>query len=159
MSLSHAMTTYGVQKAVLVFEDRANPCVDAFISHLDAVSFPYTLQSASLEEDLAILLGARILCFSAGTFCESVAALSESVAILYAFQRVEFDSRGAKLPGRGLQEIFRLRGLNRHRIDIAAGEYIGERDWKNTAQQRGSMTSFPIENLRLTTLEDLPEAD
>lgn len=69
----------------LVAEDRGNPCIEAVESSLRVEGIDTVYQSASLEEDLRVLLSARRLITSRGTFATTVASLSPRLEKAYIF--------------------------------------------------------------------------
>lgn len=69
----------------LVAEDRGNPCMEAVEAALRAQGVEVICQSASLEEDLRVLLSARRLVLSLGTFTSTAAALSSNLRKAYIF--------------------------------------------------------------------------
>ncbi len=122
----------------LVFEDRANPCVDAVEAWLQKHRLEAMPQSGSLEEDLRILLSARRLVIGNGTFGSSVAMLSTHLRRLYTFKCQTWDD--LRLPGVAM---------------VQAVDVVGEctkallsSNWKGSVDQREMMLSYPAEALR-----------
>ena len=66
-------------------EDRGNPCVDAVETSLHANGIDVVCQSASLEEDLRVVLSARRLVIGRGTFASTIATLSSHLRKAYVF--------------------------------------------------------------------------
>jgi hypothetical protein len=69
----------------LVAEDRGNPCIDSVEATLRAKGVDVVYQSASLEEDLRVVLSARRLVIGRGTFAATVASLSSNLQKAYVF--------------------------------------------------------------------------
>ncbi|MBA3353217.1 MAG: hypothetical protein H0U23_12505 [Blastocatellia bacterium] len=121
----------------LVFEDRANPCVDAVEAWLQKHRLEAMAQSGSLEEDLRVLLSARRLVIGHGTFGSSVAMLSARLRRLYTFKCQTWDD----LPLPGVATV--------QAVDLA-GEYtkaLLSGNWKASVDQREMMLSYPAEAL------------
>ncbi len=70
----------------LVFEDEANPCVAATRTVLQERGIQVICQSASLKDDLRVLLSGRRLVSSCGSFVRMIAQLSTAVERVYSFQ-------------------------------------------------------------------------
>ena len=125
-----------INHVTLVFEDRANPCVDALIHFLVQGNIAHRLQSASLAEDLAVLLKARRLVFGYGTFGILVAMLSSAVSTVYCFETLnERDFK--EIPSIGSVVVVRDR----------AGGYTKAGEWQNTIAQRMLMLEYPEKSL------------
>ena len=142
MSLAHAIAHFDVQSAVIVYEDKENPCVDAFIDHLRSISLPFSTQSGSLNDDLLQLLSARILCYGFGTFAEAILCISRHAEIAYAFREVESFPHDNKAPGLGIRELLLKRGLKLHVVRDSARGYIQKHGWLNSPAQRELMLSY-----------------
>jgi hypothetical protein len=126
------------ERTWLVFEDRANPCIDAAEAWLKARRLEVVTQSSSLEEDLRVLLSARRLVIGQGTFGVSVAMLSTQLRRLYTFKAETWDY--LRLP-----EVEMVQG-----VDVA-GRYtlaLLSQNWTGSAEQRALMLSYPAEAIR-----------
>jgi len=126
------------QRTWLVFENRANPCIDAAEAWLKARRLEVVTQSSSLEEDLRVLLSARRLVIGAGTFGISVAILSTQLRRLYTFKSETWDY--LRLPG-----VEMVQG-----VDVA-GSYttaLLSHNWTASDEQRALMLSYPAETIR-----------
>jgi len=148
-ALMDAVARHGIGRAVVVYEDRANPCVTGFEEYLRSISFEFRMQSSSLSEDLIELFGARVLCYGFGTFAEAIAALSSNISVLYAFRDVEMRNEWDQLPGCGMKELYSIKGLDQNVIRDANSDYIPKGGWLNTGQQREEMISFPQAGLEI----------
>lgn len=142
-ALVHATAHAGIRRAVVVYEDRQNPCVGAFIEYLNARGIEHRAVSGPLEDDVAELLGARVICQSFGTFTESVLCLSEHAVAAYAFREVAAFGGHNKPPGCGVQELLLKRGVALHVIKDVGPHYLARDTWDNSKEQRDVMLSFP----------------
>lgn len=122
----------------LVFEDRANPCIDAADAWLQRRGLEVVIQSGSLEEDLRVLFSARRLVIGQGTFGSSVAMLSTRLRRLYTFKSELWDE--LRFPDLEMIEA----------IDIDGGytRALLSKNWAASPEQRALMLSYPAEALR-----------
>jgi hypothetical protein len=150
MALSHAVEHFGVDQAVIVYEDLKNPCVVAFREFLKNISFRYSEKSGTLEDDVCELLGGKLICYGFGTFVESILCLSSNAIAAYAFRSVE-SFPGLNKPSKaGIKEILIRKGLTLHVIRDSTPGYIQGHGWANTAEQRELMLTFPEQSLEIT---------
>ena len=151
-ALSHAIAQFGVEVAVIVYEDKKNPCVAAFMEFLSALSFPYSERSGALTGDLLELLSARIICYGFGTFAESILCISQHAKVAYAFREIEAFA-GENKPDRcGIKEILLRKGLILHVVKDSAGAYIAKHSWINSLEQRELLLSYPHQALEIAKL-------
>ncbi len=125
----------------LVYENRANPVIDALEQQLKQQGIPFSVQSGSLEDDLNFLLRARTLVGGRGTFLAGVAMLSLHLERIFFFE-----NRRPELPSRIQQFLVRDK----------VGDYraaILSRNWQNTPAQRELMLSYPLSSLTAPTTE------
>lgn len=122
----------------LVFEDRANPCIEAAEAWLQSHRLEAVIQSGSLEEDLRVLLSARRLVIGQGTFGSSVAMLSTHLRRLYTFRCETWDYLR-------FADVEMVQG-----VDVAGGytSALLSQNWTDSAQQRALMLSYPAEAIR-----------
>jgi len=122
----------------LVFEDRANPCIDAAEAWLQRRGLEVVIQSGALDDDLRVLLSARRLVIGQGTFSSSVAMLSTHLRRLYTFKSELWDD--LRLP-----DVETIQG-----IDIEGGytRALLSKNWTASPEQRALMLSYPAEALR-----------
>lgn len=128
----------------LVFEDRANPCIDATEAALRSRGVEILVQSGSLEDDLRLLLSARRLVAGRGSFAYWVAHLSERLRRAYFLHK----------PGR-------MRALRELGVEIVLAQDLdGEFDakllrgnWSGSPAQCALMLSYPAEKLKFSTLK------
>lgn len=117
----------------LVFEDRGNPCVSALETLCAERGLPVTLQSGTLEEDLAHLLGAQNVVFGSGSFGVAVTFLSDHLRHLNVF-----DAMG------GYYSTFDHLDTMQH-WQASPGSYIPAGGWANTEAQHRLMLDLPVE--------------
>ncbi len=119
----------------LVFEDRANPCIEAVEEWLRRHGLEAVIQSGSIEEDLRILLSARRLVIGHTSFASSVAMLSTQLRRLYTFRCESWDYFH-------LPDVEMIEG-----IDLEGGytKAVLSQNWAASAEQRALMLSYPAE--------------
>ena len=122
----------------LVSEDRGNLCVDAVESALHDRGIEVIPQSAALEDDIRLLLSARRLVVSRGTFAHMIAHLSERLQRLYFFESSEEN-----------MEVLRALGVEIVRVIDIKGEFKAKvlTEWRGSSEQRALMFSYSAENL------------
>jgi hypothetical protein len=125
-------------RAWLVFEDRANPCVDAVEAALGDRGIEVIVQSAALGDDVRLLLSARRLVTSRGTFAHMIAHLSERLQRLYHFESGEEN-----------MEVLRGLGVEIIKVIDVKGEFRAKvlTQWSASTEQRALMLSYSAENL------------
>ena len=120
----------------LVYEDRANPGVDAVEAALRARGIAVIAQSGTLDADLRVLLSATRLVAGIGSFVPSVAALSTRAKRLYLF--------GGSIPTLQRLGITVIEGRD------VRGDYrraVRSGNWTASAEQRALMLSYPADAL------------
>jgi hypothetical protein len=122
----------------LVFENLANPCIDAAEAWLQRRGLELVTQSGSLEEDLRVLLSARRLVIGQGTFGSSVAMLSAHLRRLYTFKSELWDDLW-------LPDLETIQGID---IDGGYTRALLSKNWTASPEQRALMLSYPAEALR-----------
>jgi hypothetical protein len=123
-------------RVTIVSEDRLNPVFEKILELADTMSLPIQVQTASLREDLELLLSARTLCSSRGTFVEGVSSLSHNLQKIYLFG----------------QDRFLRKDISVARVIDRKNEYwsaVCENNWRNTDEQRELMVVYGAENLEL----------
>jgi hypothetical protein len=123
----------------LVYENQANPVISALAARLRALGAEVVEQSASLAEDLRVMLTARRLVMGYGTLTDSVAALSTRLAEAHVFGR----HRDIRPPG---SAIALARWVDRGGRFVDA---VQSRNWHNTPAQRQLLLDYPLEALEL----------
>jgi len=129
-------------RAWLVFEDRGNPCIDAVEAALRERGIEVMLQCATLAEDLRVLLSARRLVASRGTFTHMIAHLSKRLQSVYFFDRGDVFEQADI-------EVFRACGVGVVSVEDAKGEFKDRvlAHWTGSSEQRALLLTYPAENL------------
>lgn len=129
----------------LVYEDQSNPVIGQLKSHLDQVGVPFTEQSATLKEDLEVLLAARNLVIARGTFAYPIVAMSPRVRQVFTFDHYQTVSKVDLLWGQ------RIEGVQLHTVNDREGTYrdFVLANWKNSPEQRQMMLQYPATALEL----------
>lgn len=123
------------KRVFLVFEDRENPVISATESFLVGRSVPVVTQSSSLGEDLAVLLSARSLVASRGTFVESVAMISSNLQTVYVFG----GRAGERFTEIGVENVVTVSDENgAYEQEVLRG------NWANSQAQRQLMLEHDI---------------
>lgn len=125
-------------RAWLVFEDSANPCIQAVEGWLRQRGLEVMIQSGSLEEDLRVLFSASRLVIGQGTFGSSVAMLSSHLRRLYSFKSELWDD--LRLPNVEMIQAIDIGG--------AYTKALLSKNWKASPEQCALMLSYPAEALR-----------
>ncbi len=115
---------------ILVYENEQNPVIPALHAFLKSQSRPYRVQCSSWREDVGALLRATTLVSGRGTFISGITALSNNVKELYSFEEnASWNPGTANLV-----------------VHDTCGEYRSEilaHNWRNTAEQRQMVISYP----------------
>ena len=112
---------------MIISEDRKNPCIAAIIEWCAHNGIKYRANINSLENDYTLLMNARFLVASKGTFLLPCLDLNENLTLIYAFN---FDW-------------------------CAEGTYIEKGEWKSSPEQIDRMLNMSLDELALP--EDLYE--
>jgi hypothetical protein len=149
-ALANLRDAYGVKRAMLVFEDRRNPAVDAVETALRHAGVPVLLTDGTFDADLNVLLGATHIIASFSTFPEAAALLSHRLRSFSAFRSVESHAHlHAHRPRPLLNEVLRARGASAWVASVEPGHFIAPLQWHNTPAQRRLIVDFPIADLHL----------
>jgi len=147
LAIMTARQKLAIDRVILVYENELNPCIAAIKLWLDQIGLPYVVQSASLHDDLAILLHARQCVFGLGSFGRAVALLSTRMAtVLYSWLET------------GYSMIAEARGLRAMLVSDSAQGYMARGEWRRSPEQIKMMMEYPIENLALTDSDSLSAA-
>jgi len=122
----------------LVFDDRRNPTIAAAEETLRRRGVEVLIQSGTLADDLRVLLSARRLVASNGTFIMAVAMLSPRIGTYYQF---------AGYP----TAVLTLKGLRVVRAQDIKGEFAAavQTGWGARPEQLAMMMSYPIDGIRI----------
>lgn len=134
-----------IDKVLLVFEDRGNPCIEALEYFLSQKGIAYRNQCGNLSEDLSALIDAAHLVFGFGTFGYAVCRLSSKIQTLFFFYP-ELCGRYADIPV--IEDVYC--------ISDSRDEYFRafEKDWHNLPEQRKAMIEYPEENLFIKNIKN-----
>ncbi|KAL4543464.1 hypothetical protein Ndes2437B_g01297 [Nannochloris sp. 'desiccata'] len=136
----------GSPSIIIVTElENMSPLVDALLRLYPPGTI--TLQAGTLEEDVAVVLGARHLVASQGTFAYALALASPNLETLYMFNNIVH----------ALDERAFWCDVNKvYSYAPNAGEYIGRWElekWTASSEQIQYLLDYPAENLTRTALE------
>lgn len=122
----------------LVFEDRRNPTIAGIEEALRLRGVEVIVQSGTLLDDLRVLLGARRLAASIGTFLPAVALLSSRLETLYQFNRHP-------------NPVLALKGIRVLHAYDARGQFTATvaDNWGARPEQLAMMMSYPIDCIRI----------
>jgi hypothetical protein len=120
---------------ILVYEDKANPVIAQLETSLREQATPFTVHSGDLRSDLTVLLGAQQLVTGNGTFGQAVITLATHLRTWYYF--------GQDRPRFPVARDFQLVSIR----DRDGSYSTALSPWRNTAEQRALMVSFPESGL------------
>ncbi len=142
LALHHFAATRPDVHVTLVYEDDGNPVVAALQDFLKRERIPNSVSSASISDDLSVLLEHRALVLGRGSFGVAVAALSVRAETIY----VPWSE--PRFPG-----LVREKHLNGHLIEEIEPRYLEVGEWTNSSDQRRLMIQYPADNLTVTRLD------
>jgi hypothetical protein len=120
----------------LVYEDRANPCIEATEVALRARGIEVRLQSGALIDDLRILMSTRRLVAGRGSFAEMASHLSRHLERLYLFER----------GGAGVRELG-VEVITARDVEGTFKAQVLTDKWSASADQRALLLSYPAEKI------------
>jgi len=122
----------------LVFEDRRNPTVAGVEETLRSRGVEVIVQSGALLDDLRVLLSARRLVASIGTFVPAVALLSPTIETFYQFVRHP-------------NTVLALKGVRVVSAYDAKGEFMATvaARWRANSEDLAMMMSYPLDCIRI----------
>lgn len=122
----------------LVSEDRQNPTVAGVEETLRSRGIEVIVQSATLLDDLRVLLSARRLVASVGTFIPAAALLSSNLERFYQFTRHP-------------HPVLALKGVRVVNAYDAKGEFMEKvaARWGARSEDLEMMMSYPVEHIRI----------
>ena len=133
----------------LVYQDRANPAVDAVEHQLLREHVPFRSASGGITEDYRKLTGAAVIIASASTFVETAALLSRRLRAYYSFRDHSSQAEFKPFMQANVSRILNARGVACTLIDDVSRTYTNKWCWTNTPEQHAAIRDFPAENLRL----------
>ena len=147
--LSFYLAAVGREKPTrtwLISEDDRNPCLQAVASTLMRQHHQIIIRRfGSLEGDLRVLMSARRLVGSRGSFAYIVGHLSDRLQRAYFFEPTTYFGEPPSLP------ILRALGVDVIEVTDGEGAFkakLLEWNWANSTEQRQLMLSYPSENLK-----------
>ncbi|HKI03522.1 MAG TPA: hypothetical protein VKK31_16205 [Thermoanaerobaculia bacterium] len=122
----------------LVFEDRRNPTIAGIEEALRLRGVEVIVQSGTLLDDLRVLLSARRLVASIGTFVPAVALLSSKLETFYQFSRHP-------------HAVLALKGIRVVCAYDAKGEFMATvaSRWGARSEDLAMMMSYPTDCIRI----------
>jgi hypothetical protein len=122
----------------LVSEDRKNPTIAGVEETLRSRGVEVIVQSATLLDDLRVLLSARRLVASVGTFIPAVALLSSKLETFYQFTRHP-------------HPVLALQGVRVINAYDAKGEFMDKvaARWGARSEDLEMMMKYPTEHIRI----------
>jgi hypothetical protein len=122
----------------LVLQDRRNPTVAGVEETLRSRGVEVILQSGTLQDDLRVLLSARRLVSSVGTFVPTVGLLSPNLETFYQFTRHP-------------HPVLALKGVRVVCAYDAKGEFMETvaARWGARSEQLAVMMSYPVDCIRI----------
>jgi hypothetical protein len=122
----------------LVFEDRRNPTITAAERALRSRGIDVQIQSGSLIDDLRVLLTARRLVASIGTFLPAIAMLSTRTTAFYHFSPNPYRALASK----GIRLLDAIDTGGDFMASVAA-------DWGARPEQLAMMVSYPLSSIQI----------
>jgi len=126
----------------MLFEDRGNPCVDAMEAALRQRGIEVIIQSASLAGDLRVLLHARRIVSSRGTFVTAIAHLATCLDKIYYFEKGNL----RPLIRLGIEVIMAKDEDGAFTAAVLNGQ------WRNAPEQHLLILSYPAQKLTFERL-------
>jgi hypothetical protein len=149
-AFANLQSSFGVERATLVFEDKRNPAVEATLEAMRAAAIPVTLTDGTFDADLSALLGAHHIISSFSTFTEAAAMLSHNLYSYSAFRTLESHAHlHTHRPVPLFAALLRRRGVRTFVLKDADGGFIAPLSWYNTDEQRRLMLDYPADQLSI----------
>ncbi len=131
------LKSFHFNEVAIVFENNANPVIKELIKIVSPMCKTLDIYSGTLEEDLGVLLNAKNIIASVGTFLEGVVAISDRIENLFVFNR-RFVNWG--------------RDLNIINVNDLSNKYhnsVTKCNWANTPEQIELMLNYPETHLEI----------
>ncbi len=151
-AINHALIHYPYERCELVYEDRGNPAVDIIESYLRDKGVGFDSEPQDLLVDVRRLSSAHGLVCSFSSFAEASALISLSVRNIYCFRSVSSQIDFAPFLQTRLAAIYLARGVDLFIVEDMSVNFIAPKTWKNSADQRAAIASYPETHLRLFAL-------
>jgi hypothetical protein len=131
-------------KVKIVFENKANPCVNGLCQELEKRKIGFICQSGTLTEDILSILEAKTVVSGKGTFIPMIASISGKTEKLIVFRKdVIFNS-----------SFFDYLNVKVETYIDNGNDYIPDREWKicrpptkEALEQLDMIVSYPLENI------------
>jgi len=126
-------------RVTLIHEDLLNPVIPRVLALCRELGMGVNTQSGTIQEDLAVLLGAQHLVAARGTFGPAVAGLAK-----YCEEVFYFEDKCNMIPQRSDVDFVRV-------VDRDGGftSTVLSHNWQNTTEQRDLMLSYPASSLEI----------
>jgi len=148
-AVEFARAQLGVTAVRIVFEDHSNPALAVVQNYCRRRGIPCHSQSASLEEDVSLMLGARHLVIPYGTFGEANALLSQRLRSLFAFRTLESHDWMYRRDRSLVEVVLQFARGVRTFVGHDRGTYIPPFGWRATADQVAMIRDYPAESLAI----------
>ena len=133
----------------LIFEDRANPCIDGLEAWLGEQGIACRTQSGTLHQDMSALIDAPHLVFGYGTFGYAACRLSKRIRTLHYFAP-ELGGRYGLIDG--IEQVYAVSDREGRYIKALDWGGADRGEWANTPEQRHMMLTYPEAWLQLDAL-------
>lgn len=123
-------------RVVIMAENRLNPTMEPFITFLKESGMEYEQQIGSLHDDVRMLMRAKTIVSSFGTFCLSIALFSKNIERFVYFRQSALAVFAQFMTVRAMKYV-----------DL--GDYIPQDGWHFTPDQVQTMLKYPISSIAL----------
>ena len=148
-AIDHALTNHPYEHCELVYEDRGNPAVGIVESYLRDKKVSFDSEPRDLLADVRRLSSAHGLVCSFSSFAEASALISRSVHNIYCFRSVTSQIDFAPFLQTRLIGIYLERSIKLFIVEDMSVNFIAPKTWKNSADQRAAIATYPESHLRL----------
>jgi hypothetical protein len=123
----------------VVHQDLLNPVIPGILALCKTLGIDAVSQSGTIQEDLAVLLGATHLVAGRGTFAPAVAGLAKDCHEVFYFE-----DKCTMVPPRS--DVHFVRVVDRDKGFTSA---VLSRNWQNTPEQTALMLDYPASSLEI----------
>lgn len=145
-----------VNRVRLIFEDRANPCIDRLEAWLAEQGIACRTQSGTLHQDMSALIDAPHLVFGYGTFGYAACRLSRHIRTLHYFAP-ELGGRYGLIDH--IDQVYAVSDRQGHYIKALDWGGADRGEWLNTPEQRHMMLTYPEAWLQVDRIPATMPAD
>jgi len=150
--INRMLSSGTIMRVRLIYEDRANPCIEALECFLKDKNIPFRCSSGALADDLSALIDAPHLVFGFGTFGYAVCRLSRHIKTLHYFAP-ELGGRYGLIPGIDrVYSVYDRAGGYIKAFEIVNGT-VCEGEWRNTPEQYELMRTYPPHALEIVDVK------